>query len=297
MKRAMICLRALGLAGALSCLAGCNWAVLDPGGPVGRDELGIITLSTWLMLLIVAPVIVLTLFFAWRYRASNVRARYAPDWERSLGIAAVMVLAPCAIIAVLGTVAWQSSHRLDPFQALQSPRKPLVIDVVAMDWKWLFVYPEQHIATINQVKFPVGTPVEFRITATSVMNSFFIPQLGGQIYAMPGMQTQLHLMADRAGAYDGMSANYSGEGFSDMKFKAVATSQPAFDAWVAAARQGGGERLSLARYASLAQPSLRNPVAVFADVDPRVYDSALRQYQVQTTRVATTDGLCAHPED
>lgn len=291
LKRGLI---ALLLFAAASSLGACAWPVLDPRGPIGRDELDIIVLSTWLMLAIVVPVIVLTLAFAWRYRASNLRARYAPEWDRSHKIAAVMVLAPCTIITILGVVTWKSTHRLDPFRSIPSANKPLTIDVVAMDWKWLFIYPDQHVAAVNQVILPTDTPVHFNITSTSVMNSFFIPQLGGQIYAMPGMQTQLHLIADREGAYDGISANYSGAGFSDMKFKAVAVSPRDFGAWVGSTRRAG-ERLDSARYAALAAPSLRNPVTLFSSLDLGLYDRVLRQYQVRTTKVANVSRVLATP--
>lgn len=284
-------LRALLLFAVLVPLTGCSWAVLNPRGPIGRAELDTIVLSTWLMLVIVVPVIVLTLLFAWRYRASNLRARYEPEWERSVKIAAVMVLVPCTIITILGVVTWRSSHRLDPYRPIASANPPLTIDVVAMDWKWLFIYPDQHIAAVNQVVLPTGTPVHFNITANSVMNSFLIPQLGGQIYAMPGMQTQLHLMADREGAYDGLSANYSGAGFSDMKFKAVAMSPRDFGAWVASAKRSP-ETLGAARYAALATPSQANPVVVFSSVDPGLYERVLRQYQVPDTRMSMANPIC-----
>ncbi len=224
--------RLLPLAATL-LLGGCNWGVLDPQGPIGEAERSLILESTLLMLIIVVPVIVLLGAFAWRYRASNINAKYTPEWERSTAVAAVMVLAPVAIVSVLAVMAWQASHRLDPFKAIESDAKPVAIDVVALDWKWLFIYPELRIATVNEIAFPTDVPVDFRITSASVMNSFFIPQLGSQIYAMGGMQTKLSLMASRAGSYAGLSANYSGGGFSDMKFQAIASDQPAYERWVA----------------------------------------------------------------
>ena len=277
--------RALPLLVVAIPLAGCSWSVLDPRGPIGRAELDTIVLSTWLMLAIVVPVIALTLAFAWHYRASNLRARYEPEWDRSVKIAAVMVLVPLTIITILGVVTWQSTHRLDPYRPIASDKQPLTIDVVAMDWKWLFIYPNQRIAAVNRVVLPTDTPVHFNITATSVMNSFLIPQLGGQIYAMPGMQTQLHLIADRPGTYDGLSANYSGAGFSDMKFKAVAMNPRDFSAWVASAKRSP-ETLGAARYNALAAPSQANPVVVFSSVDPGLYDRVLRQYRAPDTQMS-----------
>ena len=199
---------------ASTLLGGCSFTVLDPKGQIGADERSIIVTATGLMLIVVVPVIVLTLAFAWRYRASNKASVYAPDWAHSTRIEAVVWSVPCAIVAALAVLAWTSSHKLDPYRPIASTAKPITIEVVSLDWKWLFIYPGLHMATVNQIAFPVNVPVNFHITSGSVMNSFFIPQLGGQVYAMAGMQTQLHLIADAAGSYDGISGNYSGAGFS-----------------------------------------------------------------------------------
>ncbi len=265
--------RLLPLAATL-LLGGCNWGVLDPQGPIGQDELSLIVQSTQLMLIIVAPVIVLVGVFAWKYRASNTRAKYMPDWERSTAVAAVMVLAPVAIVSVLAVMTWQTSHRLDPFKPIESAAKPVAIDVVALDWKWLFIYPQERVATVNEIAFPTDVPVNFRITSASVMNSFFIPQLGSQIYAMGGMQTKLSLMASRAGSYPGFSANYSGGGFSDMKFQAIASDQPSYERWIAKVK-AAPQALSDGVYVALAKPSEKHPVEYFSSVAPDLFDQIL----------------------
>ncbi len=221
---------------AVLLLASCRNAVLlNPGGAVGAQEKSLIITAALLMLIVVVPVIVLTLVFARKYRATNEKARYDPRWAHSAKIEAVVWLVPLAIVITLGVITWQSSHKLDPFRPLESGAKPLTIEVVSLDWKWLFLYPEQGIASVNQVAFPSNVPVTFEVTSDSVMNSFFIPQLGSQIYSMAGMKTEVHLIADRPGIYDGMSANFSGAGFSHMSFKALAVSEKQFEDWVSQA--------------------------------------------------------------
>ena len=251
-------------------LSGCQWAVLDPKGPVGLQERSIIITATVLMLLVVVPVIALILIFAWRYRASNEKAEYRPDWSHSNRIEAVVWLIPCLIIAALGVITWRSSHSLDPYRPLDSKVKPIRIDAVALDWKWLFIYPDQKVATVNQVAFPANVPVELHITSATVMNAFFIPQLGSQIYAMAGMQTRLHLLANASGTYQGLSSNYSGDGFSGMTFRAIAMPQQGFDAWVARVK-ASQQALGVAAYEQLAKPSENNPVAYYSQVRPDLF--------------------------
>ena len=269
------CLSTTVLLTLATVLSGCNLVVLDPKGPIGISERSIIYLATALMLIIVIPVIAMIFAFAWQYRASNTRATYTPNWDTSHKIAVVVALVTCSIVLWLAILTWRTSHTLDPYRPLASATRPITIDVVALDWKWLFIYPELNIASVNEVAFPANVPVNFRITASSVMNSFFIPQLGGQIYAMPGMQTKLSLIAGEAGSYDGMSANYSGAGFSDMKFKAVATSVQGFQDWVAKAASSS-DHLSGDAYKALARPSEKSPVAYFSSVDPGIYPALLR---------------------
>ncbi|MBB2978445.1 cytochrome o ubiquinol oxidase subunit 2 [Paraburkholderia tropica] len=251
--------------------------LLDPKGSVGVAEKELIATATWAMLLVVVPVILLTLYFAWRYRASNRDATYAPKWAHSTAIEVVVWTIPAIIILFLAILTWKTTHELDPYKPLESNTKPINVEVVALDWKWLFIYPDLGIASVNQLAVPVGTPVNFRITSDSVMNSFFIPQLGTQVYAMAGMQTRLHLIADHAGDYAGISSNYSGRGFSDMKFRTIATSQQDFDAWVQKVKASRAD-LTMDQYASVAQPQEKAPVAYFSTVDPKLFNNIIAKY-------------------
>ncbi len=269
--------RGLLLGGAGLLLGGCQLGILDPAGSIGVAEKSLIIASTLVMLLVVVPVIALTLVFAWRYRATNTGATYAPNWSHSLRLEIVVWAIPCMIILFLGILTWTTTHALDPYKPLSSKARPITIEVVALDWKWLFIYPDLGIATINQIAFPVGTPVDFRITSDSVMNSFFIPRLGSQIFAMAGMQTQLHLIADHPGSYDGLSANFSGSGFSDMTFKAIATTDAKFQDWVQSVRRAPG-RLDQADYPKVAAPSEKAPVTFFAHVQPGLYQAVIAKY-------------------
>jgi len=231
------------------------------------------------MLIVVIPVIILSLFFAWRYRATNKHADYQPGWSHSTLIEIVVWTIPTLIIIFLGWITWTSTHELDPYRPLESSVKPINVEVVALDWKWMFIYPDLGIATINQVAFPVDTPVNFDITSDAVMNSFFIPQLGGQIYAMAGMKTGLHLIANSAGDYAGLSANYSGAGFSDMKFRALALSPADFDAWVAKVK-AAPQQLDASTYKSVAAASIAAPVQYFSKVDGDVFGKIVAKYNV-----------------
>ena len=223
----------LGLLSLIGILSGCDWVIFNPKGQIGQDEKDLLITAVLLMLLVVIPVIVMTVMFAWKYRAS-VKARYEPNWAHSTAVEVVVWSIPCLIIIVLSVLTWRSTHELDPYKPLVSVKKPITIEAVSMDWKWLFIYPELGIATVNEIAFPLNTPVDFKITSDSVMNSFFIPQLGSQIYSMAGMVTSLHLIANEAGQYAGISANYSGHGFSKMRFTARALAQQSdFDQWVA----------------------------------------------------------------
>lgn len=280
-------------------LGGCNWTLLNPVGQVGIEERNLIITATLLMLLVVVPVIAMTFIFAWKYRASNKDATYAPKWSHSTKIEVVIWTVPILIILALGVLTYKSTHALDPYRPLESDVKPLTIEVVAMDWKWLFIYPEQGIATVNKIVFPANTPINFRITSDTVMNSFFIPGLGGQIYAMAGMQTKLHLIANHNAEMDGISANYSGAGFTGMKFKAIATSQADFDAWVNEVK-ASPKQLDQAEYAALSKPSQNNPVALYSSYAPNLFQTIIDKYEGMTPgkpvkhekkAVAGTDGV------
>jgi cytochrome o ubiquinol oxidase subunit 2 len=262
----------------LLLLSGCNWDVLDPQGAIGMSEKTLLITSLLLMLLIVVPVIGLTLGFAWHFRASNTKAKYRPDFNHSLPIEIVVWVIPCLIILALGVITWTSTHTLDPYRRIAvGDRKPINVEVVSFDWKWLFIYPDLHIASVNEMAMPVGTPVSFNITSDTVMNAFFIPQLGTQIYAMAGMQTRLHLVADHPGTFRGISANFSGDGFSDMKFNAIATDQAGFDAWVQKARQSGPV-LDGAAMAKLEQASQDVPVSYYGSVKGDPYEDLVSSF-------------------
>lgn len=258
-------------------LSGCNMALLDPKGAIGMEQKSLIMTATWLMLIVVVPVIIMTFLFAWKYRASNKNATYSPNWSHSNKIEFVVWTIPCIIILILGTLTWKSTQALDPRNPLPSENKPLVIEAISLDWKWLFIYPEQGIATVNEIAFPANVPVQFKVTSGSVMNSFFIPQLGSQIYAMAGMQNQVHLIANEEGVYKGMSANYSGKGFSGMKFTATATSADKFDEWVMKVKQSA-KGLQMADYEQLAKPTENNAVEYFSSVKSGLYQDIINKY-------------------
>jgi cytochrome o ubiquinol oxidase subunit 2 len=266
-------------------LAGCNTVVMNPSGDIAAQQGHLVVVSTLLMLLIIVPVIVLTLFFAWRYRKNNTAARYEPDWAHSTALELVIWGAPLLIIIALGLLTWISTHLLDPYRPLSrldgnrpiaAGVKPLEVQVVALDWKWLFIYPEQGIATVNELAAPVDVPVRFKITASSVMNAFYIPAMAGQIYAMPGMETTLNAVINKPGEFEGFSSNYSGAGFSDMRFKFHSLSATDFDRWVQSAKAGGGA-LDRPGYLQLEKPSQREPVRHFGSVSADLFDAIVNR--------------------
>jgi len=261
----------------LPLLGGCSMELFTPQGAIGVQEKHLILIALGLMLLVVIPVIALTLYFAWRFRASNTRATYKPRWAHSTRIEVVVWSVPCVIVAILAVLIWRTTHSLDPYKPLDSKVAAVRVEVVALNWKWLFIYPDYGVASVNELAIPVGAPVDFRLTAASLMNSFFIPQLGSQVYAMAGMQTQLHLIADHPGRYHGLSSAFSGPGFSDMHFDAVATDRPAFDAWIRKARQSP-LALDEAAYQALQKPSQKNPVTLYARVAPGLFGHIVDQY-------------------
>jgi cytochrome o ubiquinol oxidase subunit II len=245
--------------------------VLDPQGPVSSAERLILLNATGIMLVVIVPVIVLTLAFAWWYRASNKRAAYRPEWSYSGHIELVVWAIPAMVVMLLAGVAWTGSHELDPARPLVSGAKPIRIEVVSLDWKWLFIYPDQEIAAVNEIVVPAGTPIEFMLTSATVMNSFFVPQLGSQIYTMPGMTTRLNLMADRPGNFPGLSTNFSGEGFSDMRFEVHAVPASGFAAWLARTR-GAGPALDMDAYSQLARPDSHAKTQTYRSVDPTLFE-------------------------
>src|SRR5712675_137122 len=257
-------------------LGGCSEGVLDPKGPVAAAERLLLINSTAIMLVVVVPVIVATLAFAWWYRASNPRASRSFDLAYEGRIEFVTWSIPALIVILLGGVSWIGSHQLDPKAPIAADAKPLRVDVVALDWKWLFIYPDQGIAAVNQLVVPAGTPVQFRLTSATVMNSFFVPQLGSQIYTMAGMETHLNLLADKPGEYPGISANYSGDGFADMRFAVNAVQPGDFDKWIAQAH-GAGSSLDPAGYAALAKPSKAVPPATFGSVEGNLFERIVNE--------------------
>jgi cytochrome o ubiquinol oxidase subunit II len=239
---------------AAVALGGCSQGVLDPHGPIASAERQILFNSLGIMLAIVIPTIVATLGVAWWFRSSNRHATYLPDFEYSGRLELLVWSIPAMTVLLVGGVAWVGAHDLDPRKPISSTAKPVTIQVVSLDWKWLFIYPEQGIASVNHLTVPVGTPLSFELTSSGVMNSFFVPQLGSQIYTMSGMVTRLQLQADHPGSYPGLSANFSGEGFADMRFTVDAVPAAQFAQWVTAARNSG-PALDAASYADLAKPS------------------------------------------
>jgi cytochrome o ubiquinol oxidase subunit 2 len=248
--------------------------VLDPHGPVGAAERLIMINATIIMLAVILPVMALALGFAWWFRAGNSKARYLPNFEYSGPIELIVWSIPALVVTFLGGMAWIGSHDLDPPKALPSQSPPLEIQVVALDWKWLFIYPAEGVAAVNQLAVPTGTRLRFTITSSGVMNSFFIPQLGSQIYAMAGMATQLELQADRPGRFRGLSSQFSGDGFSDMHFPVTAMPAAEFQEWIGKAKQGGGQ-LDAAAYARLVKPSTADKPATFGAVERNLFQNAM----------------------
>ncbi len=262
---------------SLVLLSGCSSVVLfHPAGQIGQEEKRVILTTAALMLIVVVPVLVLTPLFAWRYRASGPKAD-RPRKRTPGALEIVIWLVPAGIVLALSILSWTMTHRLDPFRPLDSPKQPITVQVIALDWKWLFIYPDQQVAAVNEVAFPTDVPVRFLLTSDTVMNSFFIPQLGSQIYAMAGMQSELHLVASKPGTYAGISANISGHGFSGMQFTARATSGVEFDGWVSAARRSG-RRMDMEEYRRLAEPSQNNPVEYFSLADSQLFSQIIGKY-------------------
>jgi cytochrome o ubiquinol oxidase subunit 2 len=250
--------------------------VLDPQGPIASAQLLLLINSTAIMLVVVVPVILATLGFAWWYRSSNPRASRAWDEAYEGRIEFVTWSIPALIVILLGGVIWIGSHQLDPRAPIPADAKPLQVEVVALDWKWLFIYPDHGVAAVNQLVIPAGVPVEFRLTSATVMNSFFVPQLGSQIYTMGGMTTHLSLLADKPGEYPGFSAMFSGDGFSDMRFIAKAVPAGDFTAWLERVR-GAGSALDEAEYAELAKPSKAVPPTTYRSVEPNLFERIIDQ--------------------
>ena len=253
--------------------SGCDRGILTPVGPVGSAEKMILINSTAIMLAIIIPTILATAGIAWWFRAGNKRAKYRPDFEYSGAVELVVWSIPALTIILLGGIAWIGSHDLDPAKPLKSSVPPVRVDVVSLDWKWLFVYPDQGIATVNQLVVPAGTPVSFRLTSATVWNSFFVPQMGSMIYTMPRMTTRLNLQADKPGVYDGLSAHFSGDGFPGMQFKVHAVPPQQFAAWAASAHSGPA--LNAQSFEQLQKPSSYVKPFTYGSADPKLFDYIL----------------------
>ena len=270
-------LKLYGTAATGLLLAGCNYQgydVMDPRGPIGRQEWQLLVNATIIMLAVVIPVIIMTIAFAWHYREGNRKAKRDLDWHYSGRIEFVVWAIPALVILFLGGVTWVSSHDLDPPKPIESTVPTLEVDVVSLDWKWLFIYPAQGVASVNKLVMPVGTPVHFRMTSASVMNTFFIPRLGSMVYTMAGMQTQLNLLADEAGTYRGLSGNFSGEGFSDMTFDTSVVSADDFKQW-AEATHAAGSTLDAAAYQTLMRPSVKDAPHTYGGVAPGLFEALM----------------------
>jgi cytochrome o ubiquinol oxidase subunit II len=250
--------------------------ILDPQGPIGAADKSILIDSLAIMLAIVLPTIVAVFGFAYWYRASNPKARYLPHWEYSGRIELVVWSIPTLTIILLGGVAWIGAHQLDPAKAVEGSGKPLTIQAVSLDWKWLFIYPDQHIATINTLTVPKGVSLQFQLTSASVMNVFFIPQFGSMIYTMNGMTTRLNLRADSVGTFGGLAAHFSGDGFSDMHFDVHVVPSEDFSEWARDALRAD-KALDELTYDQIAKPSMKNPPAVYRLADPELFQSIAMQ--------------------
>ena len=281
----LVILRLLPLAVLPGLLGGCNMVVMNPMGDVALQQRNLVIFATALMLLIVIPVIALVGIFAWRYRASNTAARYEPDWDHSTQLELVIWAAPLLIVICLGAVTWTGTHLLDPYRPIERLAKgrpmppgtrPLEVQVVALDWKWLFIYPEYGVATVNELAAPVDRPINFRLTSSSVMNAFYVPTLAGMIYAMPSMETRLHAVINTPGNYAGFSSNYSGAGFSGMRFRFHGMDNAAFAAWIARNR-AAPTTLSRTAYLALEKPTENAPVMRFASIAPGLFDAVVSQ--------------------
>jgi cytochrome o ubiquinol oxidase subunit 2 len=255
---------------------GCDrMVVLNPKGPIADAERGLMIDAFTVMMLVVVPIIVMVFWFAWRYRARG-NARYEPTWAYSVKVDAVVWLIPALIVIAVAVLLWRSTHHLDPYREIASANPPLDVQVVAQDWKWLFIYPEQGVASVNQLAIPAGRPISLRITSDTVINSFYVPALAGQIYAMAGMETQLNAVINKPGVYEGFSANYSGAGFSDMRFKFHGMNQADFDKWVQNTKASTAQ-LDRANYSALEKPSIREKVRHYGSVDADLYDAIVNR--------------------
>lgn len=304
MKVAMRILLVVGLIGfalfLITFIGSHNMGVLNPKGIIALAEKNLLVTAVSLMLIVIIPVFIMLFSFAWRYRESNTEATYSPDWHENSKLEITWWSIPAIIIIILATLTWKSTHELDPYRSLESNVKPIVVQVVALDWKWLFIYPEQGIATVNFLEIPKNTPIDFEITADAPMNGFWIPQLGGQVYAMTGMTAQLHLLATEEGDYAGVSSNFSGDGFSGMKFVTRVATEKDFDNWITEVRSAPYS-LTHVVYTELAKQSKNNPVVYYSSVEENLYSTIMMKFMPDkredvspTLHTAPSDGDNMH---
>ncbi len=270
--------KVIGFLGVTAFLSGCSkMVVLDPKGPIGSEERVLIYWAIGLMLIVIVPVFVMAFLFAAKYKASNKKANYDPKWTDSMKVEIVIWLVPILIIAGLSYLTIESTSKLDPYKPLVSKVKPVKVEVISMDWNWLFIYPDYNIASVNELVFPDNTPLSFKLTSSSVMTSFFIPQLGSQMYVMAGMTTRLHLLASDTGTYIGQNNEFSGHGYNTMHFKAIAKTPAAFKEWVEKAKQSP-DSLNMKTYKQVSSPNVGYPVTVYSSVAPNLFKHVVGEF-------------------
>lgn len=283
--------------GLLPLLGGCSLdsvTAFFPAGVVGAHQRDLMILTFVLMLFVLIPVVTLTLVFAWRYRLSNSNARYTPRWSESTLVEFFIWGGPVVIVLILAVVTWYSTHQLDPYRTIAAKNKqPIEVDAIAMDWKWLFIYPQYNVAAVNEMAMPVNTPVSIRLTSDTVMTAFMIPRLGSQIFAMSGMQTRLHLLPTKTGTFFGKNYQYSGEGFAHMTFDVISATEQGFHSWISQARTSG-TALDLQRYAELKKPSEKNPVSYYSPVKPNLFPYVIKQYHSGKLRKRVAEQGSSH---
>ncbi|WP_353643298.1 COX aromatic rich motif-containing protein [Mesorhizobium sp. WSM2239] len=271
--------------------------MLDPAGPVSAATRELLFDAVGLMLIVVIPVFFLTAIVVWRYRTNNAGAAYAPDWDSSRMIEIGIWFVPLVIVIALGMMVWSRTHRFDPYRPIAATQPPLTVQAVALDWQWLFIYPQENVAAVNRLVFPAGRPLTIKITSDTVMNSLSIPALGGQIYAMAGMETKLNLLADRPGTFMGRNTMFSGDGFAAQQFSAEAVDAAGFDAFLADAR-AGGEMLGPSSFEALARPTIAGPVRLFSGVEPDLFHSIVQSHgsmpQVENGSSSVAGPAAAH---
>ncbi|MGP1930294.1 MAG: ubiquinol oxidase subunit II [Arsenophonus sp. ET-YP4-MAG3] len=273
-------IQVISLLAIVFLITSCDMVLMNPKGSISVEQKKLILTALYLMLFVIIPVIFMTIIFCRKYRLNNKeKSTYWPDWAYSSKIELACWTVPIIIIAILAVITWKTTHQLDPYKTLESNKKPITIQVISTDWKWIYIYPEKNIATVNEIAIPIGVPINFKVTAESVMNSFFIPALGSQIYAMAGMQTKLSLIANEPGIYKGFSSSYSGHGFSGMKFNVIATPDiESFNKWIQKVKTSTKRLDNMSEFKQLAKPSNNVPVIYFSNVKSNLYEELILKF-------------------